>query len=45
MQDGWRAMRSFPHVILFPSAAAFLTILAFNVLGNALQDVLDPRRR
>jgi ABC-type dipeptide/oligopeptide/nickel transport system permease subunit len=45
MQDGWRAMRSFPHVILFPSAAVFLTILAFNVLGNALQDVLDPRRR
>jgi ABC-type dipeptide/oligopeptide/nickel transport system permease subunit len=45
MQDGWRAMRSFPHVILFPSAAVFLTILAFNVLGSALQDVLDPKRR
>jgi oligopeptide transport system permease protein len=45
MQDGWRAMRSFPHVILFPSAAIFLTILAFNFLGNGLRDVLDPKRR
>ena len=45
MQDGWRAMRSFPHVILFPSGATFLTILAFNFLGNGLRDVLDPKRR
>jgi ABC-type dipeptide/oligopeptide/nickel transport system permease subunit len=45
MQDGWRAMRSFPHVILFPSGAIFLTILAFNFLGNGLRDVLDPKRR
>jgi oligopeptide transport system permease protein len=45
MQDGWRAMRSYPHVILFPSAAIFLTILAFNFLGNGLRDVLDPKRR
>jgi oligopeptide transport system permease protein len=44
-QDGWRAMRSFPHLIFFPSSAIFLTILAFNTLGNMLRDVLDPRGR
>jgi oligopeptide transport system permease protein len=44
-QDGWRAMRSFPHLIFFPSSAIFLTILAFNTLGNVLRDVLDPRGR
>lgn len=42
-QDGWRAMRSYPHIILFPSLAIFLTILAFNFLGNGLKTILDPR--
>jgi oligopeptide transport system permease protein len=42
-QDGWRAMRSYPHVIFFPAAAIFLTILAFNTLGNLLRDRFDPK--
>ncbi len=44
-QDGYRAMRSYPHVIAFPAAAIFITILAFNVLGNSLRDWLDPKQR
>lgn len=44
-QDGWRAMRTYPHVLFFPAAAIFLTILAFNFLGNALRDWLDPKGR
>lgn len=44
-QDGYRAMRSYPHVIAFPAGAIFITILAFNVLGNGLRDLLDPRER
>jgi oligopeptide transport system permease protein len=44
-QDGWRAMRSYPHVIFFPAAAILLTILAFNSLGNTLRDLLDPKLR
>jgi len=44
-QDGWRAMRTYPHVIFFPAMAIFLTILAFNLLGNALKDLWDPRGR
>ncbi|MDH3443789.1 MAG: ABC transporter permease subunit, partial [Deltaproteobacteria bacterium] len=42
-QDGWRAMRTYPHVILFPAAAIFFTILAFNTIGNALNDRLNLR--
>jgi len=42
-QDGWRAMRTYPHILFFPAAAIFLTILAFNKLGNALSDLLNPR--
>lgn len=44
-QDGWRAMRSYPHIIFFPALAIFLTILAFNFLGNGLRDILDPKGR
>ena len=44
-QDGWRAMRTYPHILFFPAAAIFLTILAFNTLGNALSDLSKPRGR
>ena len=44
-QDGWRAMRSYPHILFFPAAAIFLTILAFNNLGNALSDLLNAKGR
>jgi oligopeptide transport system permease protein len=44
-QDGWRAMRTYPHVLFFPAGAIFLTILAFNFLGNGLRDWLDPKGR
>ncbi len=44
-QDGWRAMRTYPHILFFPAAAIFLTILAFNCLGNGLRDWLDPKAR
>ena len=42
-QDGWRAMRSYPHIIFFPALAISATILAFNSLGNGLREILDPR--
>lgn len=29
---------------LFPGAAIFLTVLAFNLVGDGLRDVLDPRQ-
>jgi peptide/nickel transport system permease protein len=34
-----------PWLAIFPGIALSLTILAFNLLGDALRDVLDPRLR
>jgi peptide/nickel transport system permease protein len=31
-------------LVTFPGAAILLTALAFNLLGDGLRDVLDPRR-
>ena len=34
-----------PHVALLPGLAIFLVVLSLNILGDALQDYLDPRMR
>jgi glutathione transport system permease protein len=36
-------MMTAPHVAIFPSMAIFLTVLAFNLLGDGLRDALDPK--
>ncbi len=33
------------HMALFPGLAIFLAVFGFNMLGDALRDVLDPRLR
>ncbi len=38
-------MRSNPMLILYPSLALGMTVLAFNFFGDALRDALDPRLR
>jgi len=34
-----------PHLAIFPGLAIFLTVYSFNMFGDALRDVLDPRLR
>ncbi|MGD0798241.1 MAG: ABC transporter permease [Acidobacteriaceae bacterium] len=34
-----------PHLVLFPAIAVMLAVLSFNVIGDALRDLLDPRTR
>jgi oligopeptide transport system permease protein len=43
--DGFEAMRSYPHLILFPCLAILLALVGFHLLGETLRAVLDPRRR
>jgi peptide/nickel transport system permease protein len=39
-----RALTSFPWMLFVPGTAIFLTVLAFNFLGDGLRDALDPRK-
>jgi oligopeptide transport system permease protein len=39
--EGARALRAAPHLLAFPAAALCLTMLAFNVAGDALRDVVS----
>jgi peptide/nickel transport system permease protein len=34
-----------PHLVLFPALGIMAAVLAFNLLGDALRDWLDPRTR
>lgn len=43
--EGFRAMQSYPHLVIWPSLVLFVTMLAFNWMGDALRDRLDPRER
>jgi len=40
--EGWAALKFYPHLVIFPSLAIFVTMLAFNLLGDRLRDALDP---
>ena len=33
-----------PHLVLFPGLAVVVVVLAFNLVGDGLRDVLDPRQ-
>lgn len=40
---GW--LRDAPHIATFPGLAIFFVVMGFNLLGDGLRDVLDPRMR
>ena len=44
MMSGGRSMlQTYPWVILCPGAAIFLAVVIFNLLGDTVRDLLDPR--
>jgi len=45
LSDGREYMLSAPWIATFPGAAILFTVLAFNLLGDGLRDVLDPKLR
>jgi peptide/nickel transport system permease protein len=45
MAEGRALFRVFPHNIFFPGVFLAVTVLAVNLLGDGLRDLLDPRIR
>lgn len=46
MLSGGRSyLRSAPHIVIFPGITIMIAVLAFNLLGDGLRDILDPRLR
>ena len=45
INDAQASLRTAPHVLLYPSVALSITVLAFMLLGDAVRDALDPKLR
>jgi oligopeptide transport system permease protein len=45
ISDALVALRTTPHILLFPSLFLSLTVLAFIMLGDAVRDAFDPKTR
>lgn len=45
LSDGQRNAREAPWLTIFPGLAIFITVMAFNLLGDGLRDAFDPRLR
>lgn len=41
--DGKDVLSNAPWLSLFPGLAIFITVLGYNLLGESLRDILDPR--
>jgi peptide/nickel transport system permease protein len=43
LNEARQFIESAPHVAIFPGMAISLVVLGFNVLGDGIRDILDPR--
>lgn len=43
IRDGFSQFLRAPWMSIFPGVAIFLSVVGFNLLGDAVRDVLDPR--
>ena len=45
LADGRNYITRSPWILIFPGLAIIVTVLGFNILGDGIRDLLDPRQR
>jgi len=45
VNDGFKSMQMYPHMLIIPSVIISLLILSFNLLADGLRDALDPQMK
>ncbi|MBH0228790.1 oligopeptide ABC transporter permease [Halobacillus yeomjeoni] len=45
IDDGFKSLQIYPHILLFPAIVISLIMIAFNVLADGLRDAFDPKMR
>ena len=43
LNEGRACMQSAPWLMIFPGLAIFIVVVVFNMLGDSIRDILDPR--
>ncbi|MRX73611.1 ABC transporter permease subunit [Bacillus lacus] len=45
IDDGFKTLRLYPHLLLFPAIVISVIMICFNMLADGLRDALDPKMR
>ncbi|MFS1513296.1 oligopeptide ABC transporter permease [Chengkuizengella sp. SCS-71B] len=45
IEDGFKSLQIYPHILVFPSIVISLIMIAFNLVADGLRDALDPKMR
>jgi oligopeptide transport system permease protein len=45
VNDGFKMMKIYPHMLMYSSVIISLIMISFNLLGDGLRDSLDPKMR
>ncbi|WP_044748679.1 oligopeptide ABC transporter permease [Bacillus alveayuensis] len=45
VNDGYKSIQTFPHMMMIPAVVISLLILSFNLVADGLRDALDPKMR
>jgi len=43
LYEGKSYLQTAPWIMLFSGLAIFITVIVFNLLGDSLRDILDPK--
>jgi ABC-type dipeptide/oligopeptide/nickel transport system permease subunit len=43
LNEGRSFMQSAPWMMIYPGLAIFITVVVFNMLGDSIRDILDPK--
>ena len=43
LSEGRRYIQSAPWMIIFPAWLASISVLIFNILGDSVRDIMDPK--
>ncbi|GAA0325215.1 ABC transporter permease [Bacillus carboniphilus] len=45
IEDGYKSMQIFPHILIFPAVILSIVMICFNLLADGLRDAFDPKMR
>ena len=43
LNEGRQFITNAPWMMIYPGAAIFVVVVVFNLLGDSLRDILDPK--
>jgi oligopeptide transport system permease protein len=45
VNDGYKSIQTYPHLMIIPAVVISLLILSFNLVADGIRDALDPKMR